>query len=84
MQDESEQEVTKNLQEAAITWEGELRATGGTLQPEKGFYKMVHFDWSVGLWTFNKHPTPPSILVPNDKGTNLSIDFKNTHKHSRH
>ena len=37
---------------------------------------MVNLDWSGGQWTYKKSPTSPSISVSNNKGTNLSIDFK--------
>ena len=36
---------------------------------------MVHFDWYEFQWTYKEKPTPHSISVPNDQGTNISIDF---------
>ena len=40
---------------------------------------IVYFEYLRGQWTHKKNSILPSIPVPTNQGTNLSIDFK---KHS--
>ena len=59
VEDEYEKESNKKQQKAALTWEVGLRETGGKMQPDKCFCKMVDFYWSGGQRTYKKNPFRP-------------------------
>ena len=55
-EDTAEQVVTR-LQEAVCVWHGGLRATGGSLKPEKCSWSLVDFTWTQG----NGNTLPPMM-----------------------
>jgi len=45
-------------------WAGLLRATGGTLVPEKCFWYYIHNTWDKGKWQYVKMQSTQGIHVP--------------------
>ena len=53
--------VHKNLQETVLPWAWVVRAMGGTLRPEKCFWKMVDIYFPGGQWVYKNNNTNPTV-----------------------
>jgi hypothetical protein len=63
------------MQAAMDTWEGGLRATGGSLEPEKSFGYLIRFCWKNGQWAYvSNEDTPASISVRNHAGDRVELE----------
>jgi hypothetical protein len=65
----SHQDVIHLIQDALTTWETGLNATSGAIIPEKTFWFLIDFKWSVGKWqckTINN--TPGNLYVRKSAG----------------
>jgi hypothetical protein len=63
------------MQAAMDTWEGGLRATGGSLDPEKSFWYLLRFCWRNGQWAYvSKEDNPAYISVRNHAGDIVELE----------
>jgi hypothetical protein len=62
------------MQAVMDTWEGGLRATGGTLEPEKSFWYLLQFFLINRQWAYvSKEDTHASISVRNHEGDRVEL-----------
>jgi hypothetical protein len=77
------QVLAQRIQAAMDTWEGDLRATRGSLEPEKLLWYLLHFCWMNSQWAYvPKTDIPASILVRNSTGQIVELerlDVKEAH-----
>ena len=70
----SADDVTNQLQEALIDWEGGIRATGGALVPDKTHWFLISFLWKEGKWTYaSSAEAPGEIAVKDSTGTQRTL-----------
>ena len=50
--DLSTEDLIEEAQQALNTWHGLIRATGGDLAPEKGYWYLVELHWKNGKWQY--------------------------------
>jgi hypothetical protein len=58
--EDSSMTVAENMQRALDTWEGTLRATGGTIVPDKSFWYLIGFQWLEGKWQYEDEQMAPA------------------------
>jgi hypothetical protein len=63
---QSTDELITEMQRSLNTWEGGLRATGGTIVPEKSHWYLVEFHWNSGNWTYKSNRDAPGNLTVRD------------------
>jgi hypothetical protein len=60
---------------AMDTWEGGLRTTGGSLEPEQSFWYVIQFCWKNGQWAYvSNEETPESISVRYHAGDRVELE----------
>lgn len=68
--DEMVQELVQEMQEVVDTWEGGLRASGGTLVPSKSYWYLIHFQFTNNRWKYASiADTPGDLTIRNVSGT---------------
>ena len=75
------QQVTSGLQEAINIWAGGLRATGGTLSPEKSYWYLIDFEWQPKTLTWRyktMQESPGDIYFMNSNGHQCRIQRHET------
>jgi hypothetical protein len=72
---DTEQEVSEEMQRALNTWEGAIRATGGAIVPPKSFWYLLGFLWIEGCWRYKDEIEAPAILSVRDcDGTVVELE----------
>jgi hypothetical protein len=52
------------MQQAADTWEGGLRASGGALVPTKSYWFLIHFVFKQKRWRYARlDDTPGNVNI---------------------
>ena len=68
-------EVAEQLQRAADTWEGGIRATGGAIGPAKSHYYLLEFIWKDGNFRYaTPTETPTSISILDKDGIRQNLE----------
>ena len=61
----SNEELIAEAQQALNTWHGLIRATGGDLAPEKGYWYLIDMHWKNGKWVYKTiADTPGDLWIP--------------------
>jgi hypothetical protein len=61
--------ITAQMQDGVAMWQGALRATGGSLKPEKCSWCLVAYRWDQGKWSFHSQESlPASICICSPAG----------------
>ena len=68
-QDSTGEELFPRAQQAADTWEGTLRATGGAINQEKSYFYMLDYSWvpATFSWVYRSIADLPGSLWIRDK-----------------
>ena len=63
--DLSTEDLIEEAQQALNTWHGLIRATGGDLAPEKGYWYLVELHWKNGKWQYRTiADCPGNLWIP--------------------
>jgi hypothetical protein len=66
--------TTVKLQQAVDTWEGGLKITGGALGPDKSYWYLITFNWTVGgKWSYAPVSDTPATLYMKDIQNNRKV-----------
>ncbi len=66
--------IQTKIQKSVTNCEGLLKATGGTLVPEKCFWYAIKFQWSNNKWTYmNQEQAPAKLMVQDKTGQLVTI-----------
>jgi len=66
--------IQTKIQKSVTNWEGLLKATRGTLVPEKCFWYAIKFQWSNNKWTYmNQEQAPAKLMVQDETGQPVTI-----------
>ncbi len=59
------EQLLTQAQEALTLWEGLIKATGGTLAPEKSYWYLIDFFWHASSlsWKYQTIPNTPGNLT---------------------
>jgi hypothetical protein len=69
------QVLVTRMKASMDTWEGGLRATGGSLEAEKSCWYLIRFCWENGQWAYlSNEYTPASISVRNHAGDRVELE----------
>ena len=69
-------EVLCEMQEVINTWEGGLKATGGTLSPSKSYWYLIDFKWHPQTlqWQYKSiHESPGDLYLSHSDGTRTRL-----------
>ena len=67
--------IAGRMQEAATTWEGCLKATGGALRPDKSHWYLIDFVWNKTKWEYrDKEEMDGEISIPDAAGNNQILE----------
>ena len=59
-------ELVREMQDVINTWEGGLRASGGTLVPSKSYWYLIHFTFRNNKWEYDSIDDSPGSLTIRD------------------
>jgi hypothetical protein len=72
--DQDMEVLAHRMQAGMDTWEGDLQATGGALEPEKSFWYVISFRWISGTWRYSTvAETPASVSAQNADGNRVTL-----------
>lgn len=61
------------MQDTVDQWAGILRASGGTLEPNKSFWYLLEQYWTGSEWKYCPISTTASLTVTNEKGVRKKL-----------